>query len=130
MLALIEARMQPGDLVLALPNEIQLPVAYYGRDNLAQRVVYLPQPFPALGMARTYIGNLGAPAVDGSDVERVKALLHRNRRIWLIERRADLYDQNRTVATTLGTRLRAVETIKGRGMTVTLYDGDPSQASH
>ena len=128
MLTLIEARMQAGDLVLALPNEIQLPVAYYGRGKLAPRVVYLPQPFPALGMARTYIGNLGAPAVDGTDVAHVQALVQRNQRVWLIERRADLYDQQRTVAAALDARLRSVETIKGRGMTVTLYDVGARQA--
>lgn len=129
MLALIESRMQPGDLVLALPNEIQLPVSYYGQAKLAPRVVYLPQPFPALGLARTYVGNLGAPAADASDRERMQALLPRHRRVWLIERRADLYDPERAVAEALNAHLRAVETTKGRGMKVTLYEADARQAA-
>ena len=123
MLAVVEARLQPGDLVFILPNEIQLPIAYYQRDSqLAARAVYLPAAFPALGLARDYVANLGAPAVGAPDVARVQALVTPGRRVWLIERRADLFDRNRTVAAALGARLTPVETIKGRGMTITLFD--------
>jgi len=128
VLAAVESRMQPGDLVLALPNEIQLPIAYYGRGRLASSAVYLPAAFPALGMARTYVGNLGAPAINRADVARVESLLRQHRRVWLIERRADLYDRERTVAAALASGLPALETIKGRGLTVTLYDGGTRQA--
>lgn len=52
----------------------------------------------------------------------MQALLAPGRRVWLIERRADLFDRNRSVAAALSTHLSAVETIKGRGLTVTLFD--------
>lgn len=54
MLAQVEARIQPGDLVFALPNEIQLPVAYYGQAASWPRAwcICLPR-FLRLGLRAT-----------------------------------------------------------------------------
>ena len=122
MVAWIEERIQPGDLVVAVPNEIQLPVAYYGHDSkLGSHVVYLPAAFPARGLDREYVTNLGAPAVGRPDIQRLEALLTPGRRVWLMERRPDIFDRKRIVTATLNGRLTPIETLVGSAMTITLY---------
>jgi mannosyltransferase len=123
MLARMAAGVRQGDLVVAVPNEIQLPARYYlDPARVPADIVYLPAPFPAPGMARTYVGNLGAPAVDASDVARLRALLPGYRRVWLIERLPDLYDHDRRVWAAVSARFRPVETIEGSGATITRFD--------
>jgi hypothetical protein len=123
MLAEVAAAARPGDLILAVPNEIQMPVRYYlAPQAVPAPVVYLPAPFPALGMRRQYVSNLGAPAVAGADVDHVRALLPAYRRVWLLERRADLYDPRRSVRAALAGQGRAVRVIDGDGATITLFE--------
>lgn len=123
MLARLARESRPGDLVVALPNEVQMPVTYYLPRDLAARVAYLPAPFPALGLARRYTGNSGAPAVAPEDVLRLRGLLQGRRRVWLIERRADLYDPDGVVTRELRRAYRAVGSIDGSGANITLYVG-------
>jgi hypothetical protein len=122
MVTMIATRAQAGDLILAFPNEVQPSIDYYlDRATVPFEVVYLPRPFPAPGMARRYVGNLGAPAIDVSDVKRVSAMLPRYQRVWLIERRADLYDPKKTVARALGARFAPVEIFDDIGAQITLF---------
>lgn len=123
MLAQLASASRPDDLIVALPNEVQMPVAYYLPRDLAARVVYLPAPFPALGLARRYAGNSGAPAVAPQDALRLRALLQGHRRVWLIERRADLYDPDGLVTQELLRSYRVTSSIDGSGATITLYVG-------
>jgi mannosyltransferase len=123
MLARLAGATRPGDLILAVPNEVQMPAAYYLEPKeVPAPVVYLPAPFPALGMARRYVSNLGAPAVNGADVEHVRALLPHYRRVWLIERRGDLYDPQGTVRAAIAAQGREAEEIGGSGATITLFE--------
>jgi hypothetical protein len=123
MMSRLAAEARPGDLVLAIPNEVQMPVQYYlAPKAVPAPVLYLPAPFPALGLPRRYVSNLGAPAVNGADVERVRSLLPRYRRVWLIERRGDLYDPHGTVYAALAGRGRVAQVIDGNGATITLFD--------
>jgi hypothetical protein len=122
-LARLAARVRSGDVVVAIPNEIQLPASYYLKQSaMPAPIVYLPAPFPALGMQRRYVGNLGAPAVNGEDVERVRELLPRYRRVWLVERRMDLYDPKGAVRAAIERQGRPVEVIDGIGATITLFE--------
>lgn len=121
MLARVGAGARPGDLILGVPNEIELPAHYYLKPGAAP-VRYLPGPFPALNLARRYPSNLGAPPVAPADIARLRALLPAYRRVWLIERHADLYDPGRTVAAELARRYRQVMTIHGSGAYVTLFE--------
>jgi hypothetical protein len=121
MLARVGADARPGDLILGVPNEIQLPVHYY-LTPAAAPVRYLPGPFPALDLARCYPSNLGAPPVAPADIAGLRALLPAYRRVWLIERHADLYDPGRTVAAELARRYRQVMTIHGNGAYLTLFE--------
>jgi 4-amino-4-deoxy-L-arabinose transferase-like glycosyltransferase len=123
MLAQMAAGIRQGDLIIAVPNEIQLPVRYYLDPlDVPADIVYLPAPFPAPGLARTYVGNLGAPAVDATDVARLRTMLPRYRRVWLIERLPDLYDYDRQVWTAISKRFRPLQTINGSGGTITLFE--------
>jgi hypothetical protein len=120
MLAQLQHEARPGDLVLAFPNEVQMPVTYYMKNGPA--VIYLPAPFPALGLARPYTGNGGAPNIVPADAARVRALLPGHARVWLIERRADLYDADGIVMRELAGRYRLVRKIAGNGANIYLYE--------
>lgn len=123
MMAQIAAGARQGDLIVAVPNEIQLPVRYYlDPVKVPAHVVYLPAPFPAPGLARTYVGNLGAPAVNAADVASLRAILPRYRRIWLIERLPDLYDHDGQVMAAVRSEFRAIQITEGYGGTITLFE--------
>jgi hypothetical protein len=119
MLAQVARESRPDDIVLAFPNEVQMPVAYYMKTGPA--VAYLPGPFPALHLPRTYTGNSGAPNIASEDVARIRALTAGHQRVWLIERLARLYDPDGIVMKELGSRYRLVKTIEGNGANIRLY---------
>jgi uncharacterized membrane protein len=119
MLAQVQRDSRPGDVVLAFPNEVQMPVTYYMKSGPA--VAYLPGPFPALHLPRTYTGNSGAPNIAPEDVARMRALTAGHPRVWLIERLANLYDPDGIVMKALASRYRLVKTIEGNGANIRLY---------
>jgi hypothetical protein len=120
MLARLQREARPGDLVLAFPNEVQMPVAYYMRHG--PPVTYLPGPFPARGLARGYTANAGAPNIAPEDIPRLRTLLTGHHRIWLIERRADLYDKDDLVRKELGSCCRLARRMDGNGGNISLYE--------
>jgi hypothetical protein len=85
-------------------------------------VTYLPAPFPALGLARRYTSNAGAPNIALDDAARVRTLLSGRQRVWLIERRADLYDPGGIVMRELASRYRLVRKTAGNGANIYLYE--------
>jgi hypothetical protein len=125
MLARLRHEARPGDLVLAFPNEVQMPVTYYLKAGPA--VTYLPAPFPALGLPRRYISNAGAPDIAPSDIPRLRALLWGRQRVWLIERRGDLYDPDRLVAKELSRCCRLLRKEEGTGAYISLYEVNGTQ---
>jgi mannosyltransferase len=122
MLAGLRRDARPGDLVLAFPNEVQMPVSYYMKAGPA--VTYLPAPFPARGLARPYTGNAGAPNIAPEDIPRLRAMLWGRRRVWLIERRADLYDPAGLVAKELASHFRLLRKVEADGANISLYEAD------
>jgi hypothetical protein len=122
MLGQLQQDSRPGDLVLAFPNEIQMPVHYYMNGPGAPAVTYLPGPFPALGLERVYTGNSGAPNIAPEDAARVRSLAAGHRRVWLIERLANLYDPDDIVMKALGSRYRLVKKVDGIGGVIRLYE--------
>jgi hypothetical protein len=128
MLAGLRHDARPGDLVLAFPNEVQMPVSYYMKAG--PPVTYLPAPFPARGLARRYTGNAGAPNIAPEDIPRLRAMLWGRQRVWLIERRADLYDPDGLVAKELGSHFRLLRKVDAMGANISLYEADQAnQAS-
>ncbi|WP_036169191.1 hypothetical protein [Massilia sp. 9096] len=118
---------RPGDLVLALPNEVQMPVAYYLPHGPA--VIYLPGAFPAMGLARRYVSNPGAPAIAPEDSARLRLLLPGHARVWLIERHAELYDPDGLVMRELGRRYRLTRRIEGDGANIWLFEVTATSSS-
>lgn len=90
----VAAKALPGDIVVAVPNELAVGFEYYGREPNFPVVSYIPGPFPYLRPAgeRRYVGNLGAPAVEASDASTLASTLAASNRVWLVTRRSDLYD--------------------------------------
>jgi hypothetical protein len=121
MLAWVSAGARPGDLILGVPNEVQLPVRYYLKPGPVP-VVYVPGPFPALNLPRRYVSNLGAPPVAPSDVAWLRTALPGYRRVWLIDRHSDLYDPRKTIEAEITRRYKPVQTVKGRGAYITLFE--------
>jgi uncharacterized membrane protein len=120
MLAQLQRDARPGDLVLAFPNEVQMPVTYYMKAG--PPVTYLPAPFPARGLARRYTGNAGAPNIAPEDIPRLRSLVWGRQRVWLIERRADLYDPHKLVAKELDRCCRLLRKVEGNGADISLYE--------
>jgi hypothetical protein len=128
MLARLQHDARPGDLVLALPNEVQMPMSYYMKAGPA--VTYLPAPFPARGLARSYTGNAGAPNIALDDIPRLHAMLWGRQRVWLIERRADLYDPAGLVAKELSSRFRLLRRVDADGANISLYEAKPANGAN
>lgn len=84
----IASNARPGDLVITFSNEIELPISYYAsRRTSFPDVLYIPGPYPALGLNRRYIGNLGAPQIVPADRQLIDNALHDHHRVWFIERK-------------------------------------------
>jgi hypothetical protein len=122
MLAFITQASKPGDLVLAFPNEVQMPVSYYATPGRTPAFVYLPGPFPALGLARRYVGNAGAPGIGPPDIDRLRTLVRNHPRVWLVERLAVRYDPDNLVMRELARHYRLVKRIDGNGAVIRLYE--------
>ena len=97
ILGKISRERLPGDVVVTVPNELNVLVLYYTRPDAFPGTLYLPAPFPALGWDRDYVGNLGAPAIDPRDVATEHQALAHAGRVWLIERAAQGFDPRDTV---------------------------------
>lgn len=123
----IASNARPGDLVIALPNEIDLPISYYaGQRTSFPDVLFIPGPFPALGLNRRYIANLGAPAIVPADKELVNSALHSHHRVWLIERKEkgkiDEYDPQELIRTQILSSRKFVGVYGSGSIWIELFD--------
>lgn len=122
LIGTVAADAQPGDAVIVYPNELNVVLNYYA---LPQRtfpeIFYVPAPFPALGRNATYIGNLGAPAIQANDATQVSAIAASHHRIWLITRGSGLYDHNNVVRNTLTKQMTRVRNFHSESSQVELF---------
>lgn len=118
----IERQARPGDTVVVVPNELSVPLAYYGRGPAFPEVVYLPGPFPALGLQREYVANLGAPRIAPEDIATLRARLAGHGRVWYVARLADLYDPNDSVRREIAAHHALRRLTKNLDVTTSLYD--------
>jgi hypothetical protein len=90
----LTANVKPDDIVVAIPNELDVAMKYYGSAAGSPEVMYLPGPFPYRDTDgdRMYVANLGAPRIVPADVSGLAERLAAHPRIWLLTRRGDLYD--------------------------------------
>ena len=93
IVARIADNAEPGDLVIASPNELDPPVHYYAaRHRSFPELLTVPASYPALGLPRVYVSNLGAPKIMPADRQLVREAMKTHRRVWLIERGTNFYD--------------------------------------
>lgn len=118
----IERQARPGDLVVVVPNELSVPLAYYARDPAFPPVLCLPGPFPAPGLPRVYVANLGAPRVAPEDITVLHARLATAGRVWYIDRLADLYDVDDSVRREIAAGHALRDTGRSLGIRWSLYD--------
>lgn len=104
----MELQAKHGDLVIVAPNAMTPAIHYYLKASTAlPDVLILPKPFPALGMSRQYVSNLGAPAITIDDQIPVRQALLTHSRVWLVERNIQLYDPSGLIRQELTRQLRS-----------------------
>jgi len=118
----IERQARPGDLVVVVPNELSVPLAYYARGPAFPELLCLPGPFPALDLPRVYVANLGAPRIAPEDIAALRARLATHGRVWYIDRLADLYDVDDSVRREIAARHTLRSTGHSLAIHWSLYD--------
>jgi len=100
---MVKAGSGPGDVVVAVPNSVEIPLAYYLGDRQADLPVYgLPDPFPAIGLTNPYPAGIAAvPAITPADVQALQSRIDGLSSGWLITRADALFDPDGLVAKTL-----------------------------
>lgn len=116
IVATIKREGSPGDVIVAAPNELLAPLSYYapGSRDLP-RIIYAPGAFPLRDPRRRYITNFGAPAIEAADAPLLQKAIDGAERVWLIERKAELFDPGGVVR-------RVVS--NGRSVIFSAHDGD------
>lgn len=102
--SLLNAKSKPGDVVLVIPNSVELPLAYYLDRRKTDLPIYgLPRAFPAVGLPNPYPAGIAAvPGMTTAEVPALRARLHGISSGWLITRAVSVFDPDDLVATTLG----------------------------
>ncbi len=98
------ARQAGEDVVLLLPNNIELPFSYYARRIIDNNLHIVPLPFPvsdflhpSLNPERLGSDSLKAIQIRPSDISAINSVITRKSPVWLITRREDLFDKDRIV---------------------------------
>ncbi len=102
--SLLNAKSKPSDVVLILPNSVELPLAYYLDRQKTDLPIYgLPRAFPAVGLPNPYPAGITAvPGMTAADIPALRARLQGISSGWLITRAVSVFDPDDLVATTLG----------------------------
>ena len=84
-----------GDMVLLVPNYLEVPFTYYATRISNNTIPIRPLPLPVSDSVQKLerLDSRMLPA----DIAKISTLIAGNSPVWLITRREDLYDQNRIV---------------------------------
>lgn len=119
----VASQAQPGDAVIAYPNELNVVLKYYvPAQRPFPEIHYIPAPFPALGRKAKYIGNLGAPAIEASDAPQVRAIVEQHRRVWVINRIGGLYDRGDVIHTEVQKKMKLVQSFGAEDNKLELFE--------
>ncbi|MDB5776418.1 MAG: hypothetical protein JWP38_2551 [Herbaspirillum sp.] len=121
-LSRIASEAKQGDLVIFIPNEIDMPLHYYYADKVFPEVLSLPAAFPARGLARRYIGNLGGPGIIPADQALVHAATAGHARVWLVQRGSKLFDPNSIIRAELSSSRKLAEKFGDSNVVIELFD--------
>ena len=121
IIGLVAEQSRPGDLIIGDGSEISLPFAYYGGGGRAlPDQLFVPGSFPVLDRGRH--GLSATPKVVEEDRHVVRSALADHKRVWLVERRSDLFDPDGIVAAEIGLSHTPRQTLRQGEITVTLYE--------
>lgn len=100
----LKTESKPGDVVLVLPNSVQLPLSYYFSAQKTDLPIYgLPAPFPAVGLPNPYPGGIAAvPGIVPADIAGIRARINNLSSGWVITRAASVFDPDDSVLKTIG----------------------------
>ena len=89
----------PDDVVVNLPNDNVIPLAYYldaGGGSL--KLVGLPVPYPSFDESRlSPVGVIFTPAVEAADLARLDEVTEGAAAVWYVARETRLFDPDRIV---------------------------------
>lgn len=100
---LLSTEARPGEIVLVVPNSVELPLAYY-LDALETDMTVdgVPASFPAVDLPNPYPAGITAvPGMTPADVPALRARLEGIPSGWLIVRAASVFDPEGLVARTV-----------------------------
>ena len=119
----ISTKSEPGDILIVIPNEVNVPIKYYAESvKKFPDVQYVPAAFPALDLDMPYVGNLGAPAVVPADKELVNKVMSTHHRVWLMTRKADMYDRAGIVRSEVAASHKLVGSYGTTGIVLELFE--------
>jgi len=100
---LLSTEARPGEVVLVVPNAVELPLAYYLGDLETDLTVYgVPDSFPAVDLPNPYPAGITAvPGMTPADLPALRARLKDVPSGWLIVRAASVFDPEGLVARTV-----------------------------
>lgn len=113
-----------GDVVLFVPNNLELPFSYYAERNKNRNYQINPLPFPTNGflnppprLKRFGSDSFKAIQMRDDDIPIIKDAIDQKSPVWLITRQENLFDQHRIVFNDL---------IRDRGLIATKQFGEIS----
>ncbi len=123
----LTANVKPDDIVVAIPNELDVAMKYYGSTAGSPEVMYLPGPFPYRDKddGHMYVANLGAPRIVPADVVGLAERLAGHPRIWLLTRRGDLYDPDNLLLRAISDVNRQTAEARYGLVELRLFERDP-----
>ncbi len=100
----LAAESEPGDVVLVIPNSVELPLAYaLGAHGSDLPIHGLPEAFPAVDLPNPYPAGIAAvPGMTPADLPALRARIDGLTSGWLIARATSVFDPENLVATAIG----------------------------
>ena len=119
----IAKRSEPGDILIATPNDSALGLHYYGAKDLRMpESRFIPANFPYQNADRHYSTNLAAPLIEAGDADIVRDIAAGRKRVWLLERSPGLNDPHGVVRRELGRTRKGTTIFKDDVVTISLFE--------
>jgi hypothetical protein len=119
----IAQKSEPGDLLIATPNDTAFGLHYYGAGNpRIPESRFIPASFPYRNADRRYSTNLGVPLIEAGDAEIARGIAAGRKRVWLLERSPGLSDPRGVLRRELGKTRKGAVIFEDGVVTITLYE--------
>lgn len=108
-----------GDVVLFVPNSIEIPFSYYAKRIINNNLHVIPLPCPISdflrqdpGMEILALDPFKAICIKPSDVNSIDRAIGNKSPVWLITRREELFDRDKIVFNRLSSKRNLVATLR------------------